>query len=131
MRVDAYFQSIHTTIDGCLWVRTSTLHFDQRATHQGFLRGEIRFLDGSGLHVREFVDTESAIERLAYSDQYMNRDRRLVFRHDNTGHHYRLKLSTYPHHKHEGSEEKVLPSSAPTLAQVLAEIEAQIRFPPN
>lgn len=107
------------------------MHFDQRATHQGMVRGEIYFMDDSTLHVREFVDTESRIERLTYSYQYMDSDRQLVFRYDNTGHHRRLNLPTYPHHKHDGREETIVPSSAPTLGQVLDEIAGQIQLPPD
>ena len=44
---------------------------------------------------------------------------------DNTEHH--PQIATYPHHKHEGSEENVIPSFAPTLAAVLAEIERMIQ----
>jgi hypothetical protein len=34
----------------------------------------------------------------------------------------RLNLSTYPHHKHQGSEDNVLACEAPDLATVLIEI---------
>ncbi len=50
----------------------------------------------------------------------------LIFRYDNTGHHRKLNLSTYPHHKHEGSEENVIPSSASVLQEVLKEIERSV-----
>jgi hypothetical protein len=52
----------------------------------------------------------------------MDAEQSLVFRYDNTGHHKKLNLPTYPHHKHEGSEQMVVPSSAPSLAEVLEEI---------
>ena len=38
----------------------------------------------------------------------------------------KLNLPTYPYHKHDGAENRVLPSAAPTLAEVLAEIELVI-----
>jgi len=79
------------------------------------------------LHLREFVDAETAPERLAYVYQYMDSAQQLVFRYDNTGHHKKLNLSTYPHHKHDNSEDNIIPSSAPDLAAVLDEIEAQIQ----
>jgi ribosomal protein L17 len=41
---------------------------------------------------------------------------------DNTGHHRKLNLSTFPHHKHDGSETNVIASDAPALAEVLQEI---------
>ena len=50
----------------------------------------------------------------------------LVFRYDNTGHHKKLKLYTYPHHKHAGSVDNVIESTAPDLASVLKEIEPLI-----
>jgi hypothetical protein len=52
----------------------------------------------------------------------MGADGNLVFRYDNTGHHKNLNLSTYPHHKHDGSEHNVVISSVPDLAAVLDEI---------
>jgi hypothetical protein len=131
LRIEAYFDAVRAVIDGCLWMQSSSVQFDQRAIYQGFLRGEIYFMDGSMLHVREFVDTELEIDRLTYSYQYMDRTQRLIFRYDNTGHHRRLNLPTYPHHKHDGSEANVVSSSAPTLAEVLDEIGALIRLPPE
>jgi hypothetical protein len=59
----------------------------------------------------------------------MNSSGALIFRYDNTGHHKKLGLPTYPHHKHEGSEENVIASSAPTLADVLQEIELLVELP--
>jgi hypothetical protein len=56
----------------------------------------------------------------------MTPGRALIFRYDNTGHHKRLNLPTYPHHKHEGAEDQVISSAAPTLAEVLSEIELMI-----
>ena len=56
----------------------------------------------------------------------MTSDEQLVFRYDNTGHHKRLRLSTYPHHKHTGSADNVIESNAPDLAAVLKEIEPLI-----
>ena len=53
----------------------------------------------------------------------------LILRYDNTGHHRKLNLSTFPHHKHEGSENNVVSSSAPVLADVLDEIEDLVQLP--
>jgi len=51
-----------------------------------------------------------------------------VFRYDNTGHHKKLNLPTYPHHKHEGDENNVVASPAPDLVAVLIEIEALVQL---
>ncbi|NJN82981.1 MAG: hypothetical protein HC802_12345 [Caldilineaceae bacterium] len=57
-----------------------------------------------------------------YSYHFMDANHRLVFRYDDADHHHELSLSTHPHHKHDASEENVVASSAPTLADVLAEV---------
>jgi len=63
-----------------------------------------------------------------YVYQYLNSSKGLIFRYDNTGHHKKLGLSTYPHHKHEGSDDNVVSSTAPDLAKILKEIEPIIQL---
>jgi hypothetical protein len=103
--------------------------YDKRGTHEGYIRGELYFVDGSVLHVREFVDVEITIDRLMYVYHYMDTAQTFVFRYDDTGHHHKLNLPTYPHHKHEGSENNVIASPAPDLASVLNEIEMFVQLP--
>ena len=86
-------------------------------------------MDASMLHLREFVDVESTVERLLYVYQYMDARQQLQFRYDNTGHHKQLNLPTYPHHKHTGSNEQIVPASAPDLAVVLGEVETFVQLP--
>ncbi len=69
------------------------------------------------------MDVKTTINRDMYSYQYMDASNSLIFRYDNTEHHRKLNLPNYPHHKHEGSEDNILPSEAPMLADVLKEIE--------
>lgn len=107
----------------CPVVRSTRLTFDKRSSYEGFIRGEVFFVDDSILHIREYITTESSPDRLTYAYQYMTAKQVFIFRYDNTGHHRKLKLPTYPHHKHDGSEDRVVSSSAPTLTEVLAEIE--------
>jgi hypothetical protein len=124
-----YFQQLRDLVDTCPVVQSSSITYDKRGTHAGFIRGEIYFVDASVLHLREFVDVETAVERLLYVYQYMNAHRQLQFRYDNTGHHKQLNLPTYPHHKHAGSEQQVVPASAPHLAVVLGEVETLVQLP--
>ncbi len=129
MRIEAYFRQIEQTIEACLVVQLSNVTYEKRGTHEGFIRGELYFIDGSTLHLREFVDVEITEDRVMYVYQYMDSSDKLVFRYDNTGHHKKLGLSTYPHHKHEGSEDDVVPSAAPDLVSVLQEIESLVQLP--
>ena len=84
----------------------------RNGTHEGFIRGKLQFLDESNLYWREFVDVELTIDRLMYVYQYMDSSDKLVFRYDNSGHHRKLNLSTYPLHKHEGSEDNIVSSAS-------------------
>lgn len=126
MRIEDYFSRIARTIADCPWVTAASVSYDQRGPSEGFLRGTIFFLDGSLLHLREFVECERKVDRLVYAYQYMDSRDRLVFRYDNTGHHRKLGLSSYPHHKHDGSEDTVVVSHAPSLAEVLDEIAQRL-----
>jgi len=123
LQIEAYFQQLQAQIAGCPVVDSQTVSFDKRGSYLGFIRGDLLMNDGSFLHFREFVDSEYGIDRKIYAYQYMNNRKQIVFRYDNSDHHHHLNLPTHPHHKHDGSEQHVVPASAPTLADVLAEIE--------
>ena len=129
LQIEAYFEQIQKIIDDCPVIQSSNMTYDKRGTHEGFLRGEISFADESILHLREFVDVETSIDRLTYVYQYMNPAKKLVFRYDNTGHGKKSNIPTHPHHKHEGSEDNIASSLAPDLAAVLNEIEALVQLP--
>jgi len=125
--IEEYFQQIQITISTCSVVASFTLDCEKRDIYEGFIRAEIKFTDSSVLRIREFVSVETIINRDMYAYQYMNAINTLIFRYDNTPHHKKLNLSTYPHHKHNNREENVISSAAPTLLEVLQEITARIR----
>lgn len=122
MLIEEYFQQIQMTISTCSVVVSFTLDCEKRDIYEGFIRAEIKFTDSSVLRIREFVSVETIINRDMYAYQYMNAINTLIFRYDNTPHHKKLNLPTYPHHKHNNSEENVISSAAPTLLEVLQEI---------
>ncbi len=126
LSVETYFQQLRDAFATCRVLQASNVTYDKRGTHEGLLRGDLYFIDGSVLHFREVVDTELTIDRLMYVYQYMTAGKALIFRYDNTGHHKRLNLPTYPHHKHEGSEDKVMASQAPDLIAILREVESLV-----
>jgi hypothetical protein len=129
LRIENYFQKIQEAIQSCPVVQLSDISYLKRGSYEGLIRGELHFVDESKLHLREFVDVETTTDRLMYAYQYVNASNNLIFRYDNTGHHRKLDLHTYPHHKHDGSEDNVIPSLAPDLFQVLNEIEALVKLP--
>jgi hypothetical protein len=87
-------------------VHSSSITYDERSTYIGFIRGSIYFLDGSILHLREFVDVQLGIERYMYAYHYQRLDGTFVFRYGNAPPF--STLPTLPHHKHEGTESTVV-----------------------
>jgi Family of unknown function (DUF6516) len=124
--LEDYFQSIQELIATCAIIQSSNLVYETRSSDRGFIRGELKLVNDSILSVREFVKIKATIDREMYSYQYMGTANRLIFRYDNTGHHKKLNLPTFPHHKHDGSEEIVVAANAPTLAEILLEISGLI-----
>ncbi len=129
MKIEVYFKEIQNIIDSYAVIFLKNITFEKRGTYEGFIRGELYFLDGSKLHFREFIDTENEPDHLLYAYHYMNPSGQLIFRYDNTGHNKKSGLPTYPHHKHEGSEDNILPSELPALSYILEEIEQLLRLP--
>lgn len=119
--IEDYFRQIETILATASFIHSSSLTYDKRSTDIGFIRGDIYFLDGSQLHLREFVNVEHGTERYMYAYHYQNSDGAFVFRYDNSPHF--PNLSTFPHHKHEASETNILEASIPDLQAVLAEIQ--------
>ncbi|NEO73247.1 DUF6516 family protein [Moorena sp. SIO3H5] len=123
MLIEDYFDKIDSLFSSSPLVKGLTIERDKRGMYEGLIRGKINLQDNSLLHFREFVYVEIYIDRKMYSYQYMNSNNNLIFRYDNTEHHRKLNLSTFPHHKHDGSEDNVVKSNAPFLAEVLKEVE--------
>jgi Family of unknown function (DUF6516) len=119
MRIEEYFRQVDATITLCSRVALKTMLYDERSETKGFIRGLLHFDDSSELHIREFVDVSTDIEPYKYSYHYM-RAGRLMFRYDNSADITARDFATYPHHKHVG--DIIQESSAPSLAEVLAEI---------
>lgn len=120
MLIEAYVQTLLDTVAHAPEVATSDVALDKRGPQAGLIRGDIIFVDGALLHFRELIDLESSPPRLMYSFHYQRTDASLVFRYDDTPHH--PEISTFPHHKHEQSEQTALAAEPPTLATVLDEI---------
>jgi len=109
--IEDYFRQIATLIATVSIVHSSSITYNKRSTSIGFIRGDIYFLDGSQLHLREFVNVEHSTERYMYAYYYQRLDGTLVFRYDSTPHF--PALPTFPHHKHEASEANVVAASPP------------------
>jgi Family of unknown function (DUF6516) len=119
--IEHYFQQVADTISRSPIVSTTQVTYDKRSIDIGFIRGEVYFLDGSCLHIREFVNVANGVDRYTYSYHYRRADNALVFRYDNAPHY--PELSNFPHHKHEQAELNVISAQLPDIGLVLQEIE--------
>jgi hypothetical protein len=129
LRVESYFADVRRAIELSPVVRLSNVSYEKRGTHEGIIRGRVHFVDNTVLEWREYVDVETNVDRLMYIYQYMNASMGLIFRYDNTGHHKKSALPTFPHHKHVSHDDKVVPSDPVDLVGVLREIEAIVELP--
>ena len=125
--IDEYVRAIEEAVAslGNL-TRGSVIYKEEREADFIVLRGEVKFVDGSQLHFREFVQLKQGQlpNRYKYAYHYQHADETVIFRYDNTRHY--LDLSTAPHHKHIG-ENEVVAANAPDLESVLKEIKALIK----
>jgi len=129
LRVESYFADVRRAIELSPVVRLSNVSYEKRGTHEGIIRGRVQFVDNTVLEWREYVDVETNVDRLMYVYQYMESPMGLIFRYDNTGHHKKSALPTFPHHKHVSHDDKVVPSDPVDLVGVLREIEAIVELP--
>jgi Family of unknown function (DUF6516) len=94
--IEDYFRQVDAFITGPSIVHSFSMTYDKRSTYIGFIRGSVYFLDGSVLHLREFVNVQHSVERYMYAYHYQRPDDTFVFRYDNTPHF--PALPTFPHH---------------------------------
>lgn len=109
--IQAYFQEWSAVVEAARGIASHDLSFDQRAMDAGYIRGDIYFVDGSRLHVREYVSTDPGIDRLTYVYHYQRADGTLIFRYDNTAHF--PDLQNFPHHKHNAQNEVAIQMRQP------------------
>ncbi len=126
MLIEDYFKQIQQMISSHQSIKSHNIVYQKRDQSLGYIKGKIQFTGESWLYLTEYVEVESGIDRGKYSYQYMNENNQLIFRYDNAPHHQKLKLSSFPHHKHDESEENVIASNAPNLSGVLQEIKQKI-----
>ncbi|MBN2062140.1 MAG: hypothetical protein JW882_17170 [Deltaproteobacteria bacterium] len=129
MRIEEYFLKVKGIVESTSIVYLSNITYEKRGTYEGFISGRLQFIDDTVLEWREFIDVEIIEDRLMYTYHYMTSSNEIIFRYDNTGHNKKLGLPTYPHHKHDGSEEKVLPAKAADIDMILQEISLMVIIP--
>lgn len=89
-----------------------------RAAKQAVINAKIVLVDGSVLHIKEFIDAKYKVEKITYAYQYQNKKGELIFRYDNARHRPALGFDD---HKHL-SEGTIAETSVPEIADVVDEV---------
>lgn len=92
----------------------------QEDTESFLLKLKIEFKNKSELFARESINRKLR----KYSFHWRSENGQLIMRWDNAKHH--KELSTFPHHRHEYSEENVLENIEVGLIDILKLIENQL-----
>jgi hypothetical protein len=79
------------------YTESTEIREEIRPNKQAVIKGKIVLVDGSVLHIKEYIDAKYKIERVSYAYQYQDRDGELIFRYDNAVHRPALG---YREHKH-------------------------------
>lgn len=120
MLLKDYLTHIHNTITECTQtglIVSSDLSADIRTDKIGLLKGVLVFLDGSTLFFKEYLDLRYRVDKKMYSFHYQDARMALRFRYDNANHKPALGFQD---HKH--TPEETVPSTVPSLQDVLDEI---------
>ncbi len=112
------------TIDASSIVLSSNIQkYFGPAEETVYLKGHLIIIDSSILEIAIFTTASS--DRLLidkYRLHYMDSSGKMIFRYDNAPHYPELAL--YPHHKH--TPDKIIPSTMPSMKNILNEISAVI-----
>jgi len=90
----------------------------------GYVRGMVRFADGSEPHFREYLDTVLSEPRLMYVYHYQDAQRRLIFRYDNAAHKPML-----PQAEHKHTTGDIQPALPPSFQGIIEEIVRRLPRP--
>lgn len=123
MRIKDYYRQILKLCTDTPLIVDFHLDFEEIDADTGYLSGILDLVDGSNLHIAEFVVTKNdQIKREKYRFHWQDSNSNLIARWDNVKHHKEIK--SYPHHLHK--TDKVLDSEEMDLFKVIKEIEKSI-----
>jgi len=98
-------------------IRSYTITTKYYNRYKGYIIGNIVFVNGSQLRLKEVKDT-GFYRKEKYSYHYMDSENLFLFRYDNANHF--PEIETFPHHKH--LPDNVMSTDEPNLVDVLIEI---------
>ncbi|MCX6581338.1 MAG: DUF6516 family protein [Candidatus Aminicenantes bacterium] len=116
-----YLNSLHKEIEKLEnygFIESVEVKEEIRAIKQALFTARVVFINGSELHIKEYIDARYKIERVSYAYHYQDRDGNCIFRYDDAVHKPALRSRE---HKHtlDGSS---VPSDLPDISEIFDEI---------
>lgn len=68
------FHRVVEKIDDYGFAESIDISEERRAAKQAVIKSDIILIDGSVLHIKEYIDANYAIEKIDYAYQYQGRD---------------------------------------------------------
>jgi hypothetical protein len=90
-----------------------------RPNKQAVIKAKIVLIDGSILHIKEYIDAKYTIQKVSYAYQYQEKDGELIFRYDNAVHRPELGFKEHKHTKGGGIVEVSLPDVSDIMDEVV------------
>lgn len=122
--IQRFVQEIEKSIASSSIVLSSNIqkHFGP-ALETVYLKGHLLIIDSSILEIAIFASqSRNTLSIDKYRLHYMNNTGEMLFRYDNAPHH--SDIDSHPHHKH--ILDKIIPTTMPSLKDILNEISAVI-----
>ena len=85
------------TLENSGYTESVEINEEIRPNKQAVLTTKVVLLNGSILHVKEYIDAKYGIDRVSYAYQYQDRDGNLIFRYDNANHRPALGFKVHKH----------------------------------
>ena len=126
MPIREYVGRILSSISANPYVESQSISCQERPPDGAYLSGLVVFIDGSQLHIKEFILFDSTGARIVkYGYNYLDKEGDLIFRYDNALDPMARGLSSYPEHRH--AVDGLSPAMRPLFEEVLEEISEQVR----
>ena len=123
MNIDKYIAQFNPLIASYShFIESHELNIEKRAKGFAYIHGFLKFIDGSVLDFKEFIEGNTRrTVKYKYGYNY-RRNTKILFRYDNANDPKARLLKSFPHHKHLENGD-IIESSPVALKDVLREIE--------
>jgi hypothetical protein len=125
MSLRDYLASFHRAvgrIDDYGFAESIDIREEIRAAKQAVIKSKIVLINGSVLHITEFLDAKYGLERISYAYQYQDKEGKVIFRYDNARHRPDLGFGDHKHLRGGA----IVQTAAPDISDVVDEVISSI-----